>query len=174
MPLEDLVESSSYLNGGQIEKKFAEERAGTETMFPFEFQTQPIIAFDVSSNDDVQELISIPFLDDTDSPSNQLSSELTVSETPTPFDPISQAENQNVSSYLLSNTKIEKTNVLKKKKKAGKVTPKRMSSEKSHLRPGKIKKLEGYSCKLNRVIYQVTQAAFTIYHKTRDLFLSLV
>lgn len=125
-------------------------------------QTQ-IITFEIlSDDDDIQELATFPFDDifddslDQSLDQSQLS-EIIISQTPPPQE-FSSLDNQNVTQYLFSNQSLTDNGVQSqsKTKKKGSSSSKRISQKtKSTKRPVKIKKLEGYTCKLNSSTYQV-------------------
>ena len=111
--------------------------------------TSTQISFDLISLDDTsQELIDLSeetlFAEDS-----ALCDDSIVSETPPPQGELLSNRN-NITDYLFQNSESDNVKV-----PSPKVTPKRHSSQKKSKRPLKMKKLEGYTCKLNGGVYQV-------------------
>ena len=113
--------------------------------------TSSQISFDLISLEDTsQELIDLSegtlFAEDP-----ALCDETIVSETPPPQgESLNWNMKNNLTDYIFQRSESDNVEV-----PIPKATPKRHSSQKKSKRPLKIKKMEGYTCKLNGGVYQV-------------------
>ncbi len=151
--IEDTYENSNFTHQDDESQHWENGQLGTNWFSPPTTSTQ-IASFDLISLDDTQELIDLPdealFND-----SALFADETIVSETPPPQDESLNWDKSNLTNYLFQQST---TSCDDASKTSCKKSSKRQSSQKSK-RPLKTMKMEGYMCKLNGGIYQVSNTS---------------
>lgn len=138
----------------------------------------PNVTFDlIESDDDIQELINfsedIQITHETQNFRDSCNSiDETIPATP-PTQDLSHWDDRNVNDYLFKTSNLNKNTLstLKKTKSSKKISYKGKKNSKRSLsavcnkRPFKIKKIEGYCCKLNGKLYQVKLMLYQVLNK---------
>lgn len=168
--IENSIDSSNIIGSNNEMSQVISEQLLQNKYWSISNGPSIIASFElIESEDDTQELIDISDeLQASDAAQNLLTQfddqlETNVSETPPPQGEPSQHVANNATDYLFTNSVLYNNPTNKISKPQNTTSSKRNSSVLANKRPLKIKKVEGYSCKLNGKMYQVISGCkFTI------------